>query len=113
LVDVNVFETLRCTARPNHFYNRGLGCRTETDRNGQFGLRKVTSRRHHLPPERFAIHEDFDPGADAIAIVLCAHQFQAQPVTMQVLLVAQQQWSSARLCEHYVEIAVAVDIGVS
>jgi len=54
----------------------------------QFGLREVGVRGHDLPPECLAVHPHLDPRADGVAVAFGADEFQANPMVMQILVIA-------------------------
>ncbi len=84
---------------------------TEADGNGQLGLGEIAARRHDLAAQCSIANAHLDPGADGIAITLTADELEANPMTMQRLIVAQEQRRPGHLRQHHIEIAVAVNIG--
>ena len=58
-----------------------------------------------------AANAHLDPRADGVAVAFRAHQFQTNPVVMQILVVAQEQRRPADLREHHVEVAIAINVG--
>ena len=111
LVHQDVFHSLPGPARPEDFNCIRLGCISEADGDGQFGLREVGARGHDLPQEGMGADTHLDPSADGVAVAFGANEFQADPVVVQVLVIAQEQRRAANLCEHHIEVAIAVNIG--
>src|ERR1041385_6821528 len=67
-----------------------LGRFTQADCDREFGLGQVAAGWHDLAREGMAVDAHFDPGADRVAVTFRADQLEANPVVLQVLVIAQQ-----------------------
>jgi len=88
-IEPNVLDLLSCAPRPNHFDLFQSINPAQAESDGQFGLRKVTARRHYLSKLGLASRADFDPSANTIMIAPCPNQLEPQPVVFQILIIAQ------------------------
>ena len=53
-----------------------------------------------------------DPCTDGVVVRFGAGEFEADPVILESLVVAKEEWFAAGLGEDDVEVAVAIDISV-
>ena len=97
--------------RPDHRDLVGAVALAEAKSHGQFRLRQVTARGHHLAPQCPAIDAQPDPRANGVAIGLRPDELEAQPMMAQLLVVSKQERRAVDLRQNDVEVAVAVDVG--
>src|SRR6266446_5706332 len=105
------FDLLRRAARPENFHRVDMVGVAQANRDRQFGLGKITARGHHLTGQGLVADANFDPRANRVAVALGADQFQAEPVMVKLLIVAQEQRRAVDLGHDDVEVAVAIDVG--
>src|SRR5882724_13179733 len=111
-VNIDAINLLSGTVWPRNFDFVGPADLAQADGDGQLGLGEITARGHHLAAQRLAASADFDPCANRVTIALATDQLESNPMMPQLLLVAQQQWRSAYLRQHDVQIPIAVNVAV-
>jgi hypothetical protein len=98
------------TIWPNDFDKIGGRIFPESEGDDEFGLGEVTASGHDVAPMILAGDARADPGADGVAIGFGAVQLQADPIVLEGLVVAKEEWFGAGLGEDDVEITVAINI---